>query len=289
MTQIPQIFERSLMAQRLATGQDQPIDFVTQLVVEDLAQRLAIITRDFSKALIIGPNATDLPQKLRSAQGNIHFERAATLTTSPDFESLDPENFDIEEKGYDLIVSLFDIAITNDVPGFLSNIRRHLAPDGLFLAAFIGGNSLNELRTAWIEADTDHMGGAMARVAPFIDTRDAGSLLQRAGFALPVADLESRTIRYASALALMKEIKDLGASNPLADRGGKLVTPAHLASACSAYENLARDSDGRMRATLEIIWVSGWAPHQSQQKPLAPGSAEVSLTKVLGRDLDKDD
>ena len=144
--------------------------------------------------------------------------------------------------------------------------------------AILGGGEAVDLASG-----IDGLGGAISRVAPFVGTTDAGALLQRAGFALPVADIEFHTIRYASPLALMEEIKSFCAANPLRERGRHLITPAHLASAIKAYQNIAGDKDGRVSASLEIIWMSGWSPHESQQKPLAPGSAQISLADVLGK------
>lgn len=260
------------------------MDFVTQLVTEDLQHRLAIISRKFDKALIIAPDVAHLPKSLSSASDSIDFIHAATLVAMATTHLADPENLKLKDNNYDLIISLFDIGFTNNVPGFLSRILHHLAPDGLFLAAFVGGVSLSELRAAWLEADAQHLGGAIARIAPFVDMKDAGSLLQRAGFALPVTDIETFPVRYVSPMDLMGELKQLSASNPLYCRSAPLVTPAHLASACEAYQNSFSDPDGRVRATLEIIWMSGWAPHENQQKPLKPGSAQISLTRVLGKD-----
>ncbi len=277
------VFDKGLLACRFARRAGKKADFVTELVISDLGERLSDISRTFSNALIIGPDAALLPQKLNSATAPINFQRASTLSENPAFDLLSTEQFQPEKSDHDLIVSLFDIGVTNDVPGFLKQALRHLTPDGLFMAAFVGGASLKELRAAWLEADALHIRGAVARVAPFIDTRNAGNLLQRAGFALPVADVETHTIRYANALALMQEIKALGASNPLCIDDAKPVSPAHLASACTAYEQASADPDGRVRATLEIVWISGWAPHESQQKPLLPGSAKISLTDVLGK------
>lgn len=228
----------------------------------------------------MGPDARILPEQGKSANGSFNFTRCATLVAT-DTPLLDPENLQLPASDYDLIVSLLDLQITNDVPGFLARIRAHLAPDGLMLLAAIGGNSLNELRAAWLTADAEISGGAYARVAPFIDVRDAGGLLQRASFALPVADIEQHVVRYASPLAMMRELRTLSATNPLADRPTKMTTKTLLATANAAYESAASDPDGRIRATLEILWLSGWAPHENQQKPLAPGSAEVSLAKVL--------
>ena len=196
---------------------------------------------------------------------------------------VDPEDLYLPRQRYDLIVSLLDLEVVNDVPGFLARARAHLRADGLFLAATLGGDTLTELRQAFLEADATILGGAAARVAPFIPPGEGGGLIQRAGLALPVADVETHIVRYASPLALMRELKALGASNPLADRPDRMATKTLIAAASAAYERIAGDADGRVRATLEILWLSGWAPHESQQQPLKPGSAEVSLTKVLGK------
>ena len=196
---------------------------------------------------------------------------------------VDPETLHLPGRGYDLIVSIFDLDVVDDVPGFLARARAHLRGDGLFVAAAIGGDSLTELREAFLAADVEVGGGAFLRVAPFIPLNEAAGLLQRAGLALPVADVETHTVRYPSPLSLMRELKALGASNPLAERPTKAATLRLLNAATDHYQRLAGDDDGRVRATLEIIWMSGWAPHESQQKPLKPGSADISLAKLLGR------
>ena len=278
MAQAPRVFDHELIARRFArraAGED----FVTRLVLDDLEDRLLTVVRPFERALLLAPDAAALPQRGNSGKGSFVFERLSTLHGA---EHVDPEQLQLPRNDYDLIVSLFDLQLVNDVPGYLARIRAHLAPDGLFLAAALGGDSLTELRQAFLAADAEVSGGAYARVAPFIPLRDAGALLQRAGFALPVADVETHVVRYASPLALMQELKMLGAPNPLADRPGRLMTPRLLAAASTTYADLASDPDGRVRATLEIIWMSGWAPHESQQQPLQPGSAKVSLTKILG-------
>src|SRR5688572_12699180 len=274
----PHIFDRALIARHLARRPAGVDDFVTRLALADLKERLATVTRSFGRALILAPDAGPLPATGRSASGEFAFEQRTTV-----LNGLDPEAIALPSRDYDLIVSILDLQIVDDVPGFLMRMRAHLAPDGLFLAAAIGGDSLTELRQAFFAADTERLGGAYARVAPFIPVADVGRLLQHAGFALPVGDVETHVVRYATPLKLMQELKALGASNPLADRPGKLMTASHLAAVSAHYEAIASDADGRVRATLEIVWMSGWAPHESQQKPLKPGSAEISLTKVLGR------
>ncbi|MHB1102675.1 MAG: class I SAM-dependent methyltransferase [Devosia sp.] len=274
-------FDRELIARHLRRRPEGFDDFVTRLALNDLTDRLLAVTRTFTQALILAPDAAPLPLGASSGEGNIVFERAATIVGGA--ELVDPEALVLPRPQHDLIISIFDLQVVNDVPGFLARIRACLAPDGLFLAAVIGGASLAELRQAFLAADAEVSGGAFARVAPFIPLGDCGGLLQRAGFALPVADVETHIVRYPTPLALMRELKALGASNPLADRPGRLATPRLLAAASAAYSALATDPDGRVRATLEIIWLSGWAPHESQQKPLQPGSAQTSLTTILGR------
>jgi SAM-dependent methyltransferase len=274
----PKVFDRALIRRHLERRPEGHDDFVTRLVLADLEERLGTVTRDFEQALIMAPDGSVLPRTGRSANGPFQYERVSTVLGA----TVDPEVLDLPRRSYDLIVSIFDLDVVDDVPGFLARARAHLRGDGLFLAAAIGGDSLTELREAFLTADADVSGGAFLRVAPFIPLSDAAGLLQRAGFALPVSDVETHTVRYETPLSLMRELKALGASNPLADRPHKMATLALIRAASAAYEALAADSDGRVRATLEIVWMSGWAPHESQQKPLKPGSAEISLTKVLG-------
>lgn len=280
----PIVFDHELIARHLRRRKAGAEDFVTSLALYDLQDRLLAITRKFEQALIMGPDGAALPARGESHDGVFAFERVSTALPAPGMPLVDPEDLALPRTDYDLIVSIFDLQVINDVPGFLTRIRRHLRPDGLLLAAAVGGNSLTELRQAFLAADAALSGGAFARVAPFIEVKDAGALLQRAGFALPVADVESHVVRYAHPMALMAELKALGASNPLADRPERMATASLVTTAAHAYQEMAADADGRVRATLEIIWMSGWAPHESQQKPLAPGSAKVSMASMLGND-----
>lgn len=276
----PRVFDRELIARHFArrNGAD---DFVTKLALDDLATRLITVTRSFEAALIMAPDARELPVMGRSASGIFSFERAATVVGSEAATLVDPETLALPRTDYDLIVSVLDMTIVNDVVGFLARLRRHLRPDGLFMAVAVGGASLNELREAWLTAEVEVTGGAFARVAPFIPLSDAGGLLQRAGFTLPVTDVETHTVRYGHPLKLMAELKALGAQNPLAERPSRPVTRRLLQTATEAYGAIAMDADARVRATLELIWMSGWAPHESQQKPARRGSATVSLKDVL--------
>lgn len=279
----PQIFDRARVARHLARRPADAVDFISELVREDLDTRLATISRPFGKALVMGPDARALPAAGRSADGAFQFERVATLLPGAEVPLVDPEALELAADDYELIVSLLDLQVVNDVPGFLARVRAHLRPDGLFMAAFLGGDSLTELRQAFLVADAEVTGGAYARVAPFIPLKDAGGLLQRAGFALPVTDIETHRVRYGDALRLMRELKALGAQNPLRERPDRLGTRRLVAAAANAYHERFADPDGRVGATLEIVWISGWAPHESQQKPLKPGSAKVRLGDVLGK------
>lgn len=283
MSTAPRVFDRDLIAARLRRRPGGLRDFVTALVLDDLEDRLLTVTRDFASALIMGPDAAPLPERGETRNGPFAYERVSTLLDSDGIPLADPEQLSLPRTDYDLIVSILDLQVINDVPGFLVRARAHLAPDGLFLAAALGGSTLSELRQAFLAADAAILGGAVARVAPFIEVRDGGGLLQRAGFALPVADVETHIVRYAGPLALMAELKQLGASNPLADRPERMATRSLIGAASEFYAERASDPDGRVRATLEIVWISGWVPHESQQKPLERGSAQVSLKDVLGK------
>jgi hypothetical protein len=279
----PRVFDRPLIARHLGRRPDAVDDFVTRLVLDDLGERLGMVSRRFARALVMGPDPAVLSVGGVSGGGEFAFERVSTLLNAPGVLTVDPEALSLPGCGYDLVVSLLDLQAIDDVPGFLARVRAHLRADGLFMAAALGGDTLAELRRAFVAADIEVSGGAFARVAPFIPLSDAGGLLQRAGFSLPVSDVETHVVRYQSPLALMAEVKALGGANPLAERPGRMATGRLVAAAAAAYAAEATDSDGRIRATLEIIWMSGWAPDPSQQQPARRGSATVSLTDVLGR------
>ncbi len=278
---ITKVFDRDIIANRLEKNASTKIDFVSKLVNDDLLERLKLIKRNFKNAIIIGPIEQNLPRTANSATDEISFTRFATLKSLNKQNLLHAENLFFPKNNYDLIISLLDLQIVNNVPSYLQNIHKYLAPDGLMISALIGANSLIELRSAWLEAESEIYGGATTRIAPFIDIKQAGTLLQHSGFTLPVIDIEHYEITYASPIALMKELKNLSASNPLFERPTKPVTKALLATAVEKYNNLASNENNRIRATLDILWLSGWAQHASQQKPLRPGSAKISLSKIL--------
>lgn len=274
MSQPPRLFDTALVARHLAR-RPAADNFVRDLVLDDLSDRLGAHMRSFPRAVLVAPDAATLPTRLDTASHAVEVTLVEAFGPDPDFP-------DLPEGQLDLIVSLLHLQAVNDVPGHIARLRARLAPDGLLMLAFLGGDTLSELREAFLAADLDVGGGASARVAPMAQVREAGGLLQRAGLALPVADVETHVVRYAHPFALMAELKALGASNPLVDRPRRFATRRLLAAAAEAYAARDADPDGRIRATLEIIWLAGWAPHESQQKPLRPGSAKVSMKDILG-------
>jgi len=161
-------------------------------------------------------------------------------------------------------------------------IRRALRPDGLFIACLFGGETLTELRQSLAAAETELAGGIGPHVAPFADVRDLGALLQRAGFALPVTDVEKLTVRYSDPIALMRDLRAMGMTNPLVERGRAPLRRATLLRAGEIYAERFADADGRLRASFDLVWLTGWAPHASQQQPLRPGSAKTRLADALG-------
>lgn len=273
MSQPPRLFDAAQIARNLERRPARD-NFVRDLAFDDLADRLSAYMRNFADAVLIAPDVDLLPRQVATASGMVTFQPVEAFAGEDDFPAL-------PEGDFDLIVSLLHLQAVNDVPGHMARLRARLRPDGLLLVAMIGGDSFSELREAFLAADTTVTGGASARVAPTAQVRDAGALLQRAGFALPVADVETHRVRYANAFALMAELKALGAANPLADRPRRFATRTLLTAAAAAYQEAAGDEDGRVRATLEIIWLAGWVPHESQQKPLRPGSAKMSLGDLL--------
>ncbi len=204
-------------------------------------------------------------------------EGAPSLAVAADEEALP-----FADGSLDLVVSALALQFVNDLPGTLIQVRRALKPDGLFLAALVGGDSLTELRQSFAAAEAEIEGGVSPRVAPFADVRELGALLQRAGFALPVTDVDRVTVRYASPLALMRDLRRMGATNALIERSRRPLRRATLRRLMEVYAERFADADGRVRATFEIVWLSGWAPHASQQQPLAPGSARTRLADALG-------
>lgn len=259
-------------------------DFLMARVAEDLAERLSTVERRFERA-VAAFCITDHAARILAESGKvtdvIRVERDGSFLGADAGLAAEAEVLPLEPESVDLAVSLLSFQDINDLPGLLLQFRRALKPDGLLLAAMAGGETLKELREALLVAETELTGGAAPRVAPFTDVRDAGALLQRAGFALPVADVETITVRYPHLFALMADLRAMGATSALLDRSRKPVTARLFARAAEIYAERFADADGRIRATFSIVWLSGWAPDASQPKPLKPGSAQISLTEVL--------
>ena len=253
-------------------------DFLHRAVAEDMADRLAAVKRRFGLGLEI---ASPLPVLAPTGQVDRIVRLDRITATRPDVVG-DAELLPFAPESLDLAVSVLALHAANDLPGALAQMRRALKPDGLFLAAFFGGNTLIELREALATAEAEVTGGASPRVAPFTDVRTAGALMQRAGFALPVADQDRHTVRYASALHLMRDLRAMGLTNVLHERDRRPLRRTVLARAVDVYGARFADADRRVRATFEVISLSGWAPHESQQQPLRPGSARVRLADALG-------
>jgi SAM-dependent methyltransferase len=267
----PVLFDRALLLARLDRAQRVgPATFLLDRVAEDMADRLQAVMRQFSDAVDIWTPGAALEEVLRSSCKQA---RQVDLGNS--------ETLPLEAQSLDLAVSALAFQFVNDLPGVLAQIRRALKPDGLLLAAMIGGDTLTELRQSFAAAEAECEGGVSPRVAPFADLRDIGALLQRAGFALPVTDLDRIVVRYDNAFALMQDLRRMGATNILIERRRTPTRRATLLRMAQIYAERFADADGRIRATFEVIWLSGWAPHESQPKPLRPGSAKASLEAAV--------
>jgi SAM-dependent methyltransferase len=281
----PLIFDRRLLrARRTRAANLGPATFLLVRTAEDLAERLAAVLRRFDLVADLGTPGDAVRRALAAQVGTIIAvdADAARLANETLAVAADEEALPFCDGALDLVVSALALQFANDLPGVLLQIRRALRPDGLFLAAMIGGDTLTELRSAFAGAEAEIEGGASPRVAPFADLRDLGALLQRAGFALPVTDVDRVVVRYDSPLALMHDLRRMGAGNALTERRRAPLRRATLRRMFEIYSERFADPDGRIRATFEIVWLSGWAPHESQQQPLAPGSARTRLADALG-------
>jgi SAM-dependent methyltransferase len=269
----PRLFDRALLQQRLARAQTfGPVTFLLDRVAEDMTERLAAVNRSFADvAELWTPGEGSLPP------ANFNSFIRIGVVDSPD------ETLPLQPQSLDLVASGLALQFVNDLPGVLTQIRRALRPDGLLLAAMIGGDTLTELRQAFAAAEAECEGGVSPRVAPFADLRDVGGLLQRAGFALPVTDVDRVVVRYDNVFALMADLRRMGATNVMIERRRTPTRIATMLRMSEIYAQRFSDPDGRVRATFDIIWLSAWAPHESQPKPLRPGSATASLEAAVKR------
>lgn len=283
------IFDRNLIRRRRQRSARRfgEFNFLKSEIASRLADRLDDITRNFSSALDLGCHDGQLARRLQKGgkvdfliQCDSAFEHAAAAGGVG--VVADEEFLPLRAESLDLITSALSLHWVNDLPGSLVQIRHALRPDGLFLAALFGGETLKELRQAFTQAELAVEGGVSPRISPFLDIRDAGSLLQRAGFALPVADTDTVTVDYADAFALMHDLRGMGETNAMHERRQGFSRKETLFAAAEAYRDMFATEDGRVPATFQIVYLTGWAPHESQQKPLRPGSAKIRLADALG-------
>jgi SAM-dependent methyltransferase len=269
----PILFDRALLRARQNRAlRGGPATFLLDRVVEDMAERLQAVLREFKTAADVGTPGDRVRNVLAKRVDKI------VPVDVPDLEAMPLQ---LQPESLDLAVSALAFQFVNDLPGVLAQIRRALKPDGLLLAAMIGGDTLTELRQSFAAAEAECEGGVSPRVAPFADLREVGALLQRTGFALPVTDIDRVVVRYDSAFALMQDLRRMGATNVLVERRRMPTRRATMLRMAQIYAERFADPDGRIRATFEVIWLSGWAPHESQQQPLQPGSAKVSLADAV--------
>lgn len=288
MTEPITVFDRRAVRQHRdrAAPRLSAHDFLFCEVADRLAERLDDVTRRFPLALDLGCHTGELGRRLAGRGG---IEQLVQSDLSPEMAARagllalagDEEYLPFAEGSLDLIMSNLTLHWVNDLPGTLVQIRRALKPDGLFLGAMIGGVSLVELRDCLLAAELEHEGGAGPRVSPFADVPDAGALLQRAGFTLPVVDSDRITVTYSHALALMADLRGMGEGNALTDRRRCFTRRSTLYAAATAYGECHADAEGRIPACFEIIYLTAWAPHDSQPRPATRGSGRIDLRAAL--------
>jgi NADH dehydrogenase [ubiquinone] 1 alpha subcomplex assembly factor 5 len=296
MGSIPQIFDEAALTlgrhrvrrQQLTSVEGARSDFLIVLAAQDICDRLDLVRRTFTSALVFGGHAEGLTRVLLERPGMERVEVADTVlpyagdprVVLRPLASL--EVLGLPDETFDLIVSPLMLQWINDLPGVLAQLRRALKPDGLLIANLIGGRSLHELRASFLAGEADLPAGVSPHVHPMIDVREMGGLLQRAKFALPVADADAVTVTYAHPLALMRELRAMGARNVLAERRRGFMRRDTLGRVVEHYLSAWPGERARVAATFELVTATGWAPHESQQKPLKPGSAQQRLADALG-------
>jgi SAM-dependent methyltransferase len=292
MTTSPLLFDRALLRARLdrAAPGFPAASFLKTRAAEDAVMRLEAILREFPVAVDLGARDGAFARALATSDARqkvgllIETDLSERMLNGRDGlrVAADEERLPFGDAAIDLAVSTLALHWTNDLVGALIQIRRALRPDGLFVGALFGGATLTELRQALLTAEAELSDGAAMRVSPFADAIDAAGLLQRAGFALPVADVDRVKVRYAHPIALLKDLRAMGETSVLIDRSRKPLSRRVLLRAMELYQERFAEPDGRVPATFEIVTVTGWAPHDSQQKPLRPGSAKMRLADALG-------
>jgi NADH dehydrogenase [ubiquinone] 1 alpha subcomplex assembly factor 5 len=283
------IFDRRLLRDRRgrAAGELHAHDFLLTEIAERLADRLSDIARRFPLARDLGARDGILARTLRGRGGiETLIQSDTSIVSARGLQAgqalvADEELLPFKEQCFDAVLSNLALHWVNDLPGALAQIRSCLRPDGLFLASLFGTGTLQELRTALMEAELAETGGASPRVSPFADLRDAAGLLQRAGFALPVADVDTVTVTYGDFFALLRDLRGMGETNLLIDRLKRPTRRTVFARAAAIYQERFADAQGRLPATFQILFLTGWAPDPSQQQPARRGSGNTSLKDVL--------
>ena len=284
----PILFDRT----RLRKRRDRSVstiaghDFLYQEAASDMMESLAFINRPFSTVVELGAQTDYLKSTLKERAGTTHYIScdlsAKTLAAKPGSRVVADEEFlPFAEQSVDAVVSIFGLQWVNDLPGVLAQIHRILKPDGIFIAVMCGGKTLHELRSIFAATETAQKGGIHPRIAPMIDVRDAGALLQRAGFALPVADSDNLSITYPNLFALMEDIRATGQSNMLKNQPQHFTSRGFFLDAAARYAALHSTPEGELVATAELVTLTGWKPAANQQQPAKRGSGTVSLTKAL--------
>ncbi|MCW5723416.1 MAG: methyltransferase domain-containing protein [Maricaulaceae bacterium] len=285
----PRLFDRALLRRRRdrAAAAILQHDFLLSRAAADLWDRVESVTRDFPLALALGGagvmdrtlsgHAQDKVGALVQADFSPRMAVGGGLRLAADEEALP-----FADAAFDLVLAPLSLHWTNDLPGVLAQINRALKPDGFFACALFGGATLTELRQSLLAAEAEQSGGASPRVSPFADAQDMGALLQRAGFTMPVSDVDRVTVRYADMFGLLRDLRGMGETSILAQRPRKPAARGLFLRAAEIYADRFSDPDGRVRATFEIIHAAGWAPHPDQPRPKRPGSATHRLADALG-------
>ncbi|GAA0382545.1 methyltransferase domain-containing protein [Brevundimonas terrae] len=279
----PNIFDASRRVHRLARAQRlfPQADFLHRRAAEDAAHTLSAILREFPRGVDLSPHGGLVAQALQGMPAAERIGAIESLGSLDERAAPGAAPLPVAEQSADLIINLFGLHWANDLPGALAQIRRALRPDGLFIGSLFGAATLKELRGVLTEAELEIRGGAQARISPFVDGFDGAGLLQRAGFALPVSDVDRVTVRYRDPFSLMRDLRAMGETNALAGQI-KPLSRDILARAAALYVERHAEADGRIPATFEMVHLAGWAPHESQQKPAKRGSAKMRLADALG-------
>lgn len=265
----PEIFDERLLALRRSRAAKRDGSFLMQRAISDAADRLLDVNRNFEKTLILGPDiSSDLAAKLPK-------EKFGQLIFSETCEQLPPEN------DFDLVLSLLRLQSENDLPGAIIQLRQKLKSDGLFITAMFGGETLTELRQVFYKTDEDIMGGLAPHIYPMANYTQAGGLLSRAGLNQPVVDTDRFTVSYGEFETLVSDLRDLGETNVLKARPKTALTRNYWTHLKENYQAMFSRKDGKLHCSFEILWLTGWVPHESQQKPLKPGSANIRLEDAL--------